>query len=181
MSSLDKKDLDSAADDHSSVDEAWMSNSGTSASSAKETDEDDGDEIKDLLSSKVVHLRVLVIVALLLAAAAVSTVIYIITRNSEMDEFELQFDGNAEKVIESFTDIVKTMGAISGLGVAMSAHSQNSESEKWPFVALSNFQERAGNARALSGTLYVSINPFVDTKEELDKWEEYVLGESNQW
>jgi hypothetical protein len=181
MSPPDSKDLDSAADVHSIVDEEWMSNSGTSESSAKETDEDDGDEIKDLLSSKVVRLRVLVIVALLLAAAAVSTVIYVITRNSEMEEFELQFEGNAEKVIESFTEIVKTMGAISGLGVAISAHSQNTASEKWPFVTLSNFQERAGNARTLSGALYVSINPIVDTKEELDKWEEYVLGESNQW
>jgi hypothetical protein len=173
--------LDSAADDYSSVDEeCWMSSSGTSTSSPKTADED-ADDIKDLLSSKVVRLRVLVLIALLLAAAAVSTVIYVITRNSEMEEFELQFEGNAEKVIESFTEIVKTMGAISGLGVAISAHSQNTDSEKWPFVTLSNFQERAGNARTLSGALYVSINPIVDTKEELDKWEEYVLSERNQW
>jgi hypothetical protein len=97
-----------------------------------------------------------------------------------MDEFEIQFEGNAEKVIESFNDIVKTMGAISGIGVAISAHSQNDES-KWPFVTLPNFQERAGNARTLSETLHVSISPIIDTKEELDRWEEYVLGEDNHW
>jgi hypothetical protein len=179
MCSPNSEGLESAADDHGSVDAEWTSNSGTSTSSAKATDED-GDGIKDLLSRKVVQLRVLVLIALLLAAAAVSIVIYLITRNAEMDEFEIQFDGNAEKVIESFTDIVKTMGAISGLGVAITAHSQNTKS-KWPFHSLSNFQERAGNARTLSGTLYVSVNPIVDTKEELDMWEEYVLGESNQW
>jgi hypothetical protein len=180
MSSPDSKDLDSVADDYSSVDEEGGSYSGASLGSAKATDEEDGDGIKDLLSKKVFRLRALVIIALLLAATAVSLVIYIITRNAEMDEFEIQFEGNAEKVIESFTDIVKTMGAISGLGVAITAHSQNAQSE-WPFVTLSNFQERAGNARTLSGTLYVSINPIVDTKDELDKWEEYILGESNQW
>jgi hypothetical protein len=179
MSPPNTEDLASAADDHSSSVEEGGSSTGTSTSSAKA--DEDGDEIKDLLSRKVVRLRVLVLIALLLAAAAVSTVIYVITRNAEMDEFEVQFEGNAEKVIESFTEIVKTMGAISGLGVAISAHSQNTESEKWPFVTLSNFQERAGNARTLSGALYVSINPIVDTKEELDRWEEYVLSEKNQW
>jgi hypothetical protein len=178
MSSPNIEDLDLAADGHSSVEEGG-SYSGSSTSSAKATDED-GDESKDLLSRKVVRLRVLVIIALLLAAAAVCIVIYLITRNAEMDEFEIQFEGNAEKVIESFTDIVKTMGAISGIGVAISAHSQNAQSE-WPFVTLSNFQERAGNARTLSGTLYVSISPIIDTKEELYKWEEYVLGENNRW
>jgi hypothetical protein len=179
MSSPNIEDLASAADDNSSSVGEGGSNSGTSTSSAKA--DEDGDEIKDLLSSKVVRLRVLVIIALLLAAAAVSIVIYLITRNAEMDEFEIQFEGNAEKVIESFNDIVKTMGAISGIGVAISAHSQNDPSEKWPFVTLPNFQERAGNARTLSGTLHVSISPIIDTKEELDRWEEYVLGKDNSW
>jgi hypothetical protein len=181
-SPTDSKDLDSVAeDDYSGVDDEGMSHSETSASgSSKATDEDGDDGIKDLLSRKVVRLRLLVIIALSLAATAVSSVVYIITRNSEMEEFEIQYEGNAEKVIESFTDIVKEMAAISGLGVAAEAHSQNDKSE-WPFVTLTNFQQRAGNARTLSGTLYVSINPIVDTKEELDKWEEYVLGENNEW
>jgi hypothetical protein len=164
----------------SSVGEESRSNSGASATSSAKASDEDGDGIKDLLSTKVFRLRVLVIIALLLAATAVSIVIYVITRNAEMDEFEIQYEGNAEKVIDSFNDIVKVMGAISGIGVAAEAHSQNAKSE-WPFVTLSNFQERAGNARTLSGTLYVSINPIVDTKEELVKWEEYVLGENNQW
>ena len=179
----DSEDLDLSAgeDDCSGVDEEGVSYSGTSASgSSKATDEDGDNGIKDLLSTKVVRLRVIVITALLVAAAAVSSVVYLITRNSEMEEFEIQYEGNAEKVMDSFNDIVKEMAAISGLGVAAEAHSQNSNSE-WPFVTLSNFQERAGNARTLSGTLYVSINPIVDNNEELVKWEEYVLGKDNQW
>jgi hypothetical protein len=177
----DSKDLDSASeDDRSGVDEEGMSYSGTSASGSSKENDEDADVIKDYLSTKVVRLRVIVIIVLLLAAAAVSTVIYLITRNSEIDEFEIQYEGNAEKVIESFTDIVKEMGAISGLGVAASANGLNNN-EEWPFVTLSDLQERAGNARALSGTLYVSINPIIDNKEQLAKWEQYVLGENNQW
>jgi hypothetical protein len=175
-----EQDLDSAADGDISVDEEYLSDSGASANSSAKATDDDGDGIKDLLSTKVFRLRALVIIALLLAATAVSIVIYLVTRNAEMDEFEIQYEGNAEKVIDSFNDIVKEMGAISGIGVAAEAHSQNANTQ-WPFVTLSNFQERAGNARTLSGTLYVSINPIVDTKEELVKWEEYVLGENNQW
>ena len=164
----------------SSGDDESMSKSGTSTNSNTKASDEDGDEIKDLLSATVFRLRVLVIIALLLAATAVSIVIYVVTRNAEMDEFEIQYEGNAEKVIDSFNDIVKEMGAISGIGVAAEADSHSTKSE-WPFVTLSNFQERAGNARTLSGTLYVSINPIVDTNEELVKWEEYVLGENNQW
>ena len=164
----------------SSVDEDSKSNSGTSADSSTKASDEDGDDIKDLLSAKVLRLRVLVIIALLLAATAVSIVIYVVTRNAEMEEFEIQYEGNAEKVMDSFNNIVNKMGAISGIGVAAEADSHSTKSE-WPYVTLTSFQERAGNARTLSGTLYVSINPIIDTKEELVKWEEYVLGENNQW
>jgi hypothetical protein len=169
--------------DCSSFDEDCKSISGTSACSTKATGED-SDGIKDQLSRKettaVFRLRVVVMFALLLAASAVSFVVYYITRNAELDEFEIQFEGTAEKVLASFTEIVKEMGAISGLGIAASSYSLDTKHE-WPFVTLSNVQGRAGNARTLSGTLYVSINPIVNTKEELDKWEEYVLSENNHW
>jgi hypothetical protein len=177
-------DSDSSQHDSSSFDEECRSASGTSASSTKATDED-AVGIKDqVISSKetaaVLRIRVVVIISLLLAAAAVSFVVYFIIRNAELEEFEIQYEGTAEKVLASFTDVVKEMGAISGLGIAASSHGFRTKNE-WPFVTLSDFQQRAGNARTLSGTLYVSINPIVDTKETLDKWEEYVLGENNYW
>jgi hypothetical protein len=181
MSSHSEEYLESAPD-CSSVDDESRSGTGTSASSTRVTGED-GDMIKDQLSRKettaVFRLRVVVSLALLLAAAAVSYVVYFITRKAEMDAFEVQYEGAAEKVVISFTDIVEEIGAISGLGLAASAYSLDTKSE-WPFVTLSNFQERARNARRNSGTLYVSINPVVDT-EELDKWEEYVLSDNNSW
>jgi uncharacterized alpha-E superfamily protein len=84
-----------------------------------------------------------------------------------------------QKILESFDHIVEKMAAVSGLSVAATAHSTNQNAE-WPFVTLSDFQERAGNARTLADALYVSFNPLV-RKEQLAEWDEYVNGENNQW
>lgn len=92
-------------------------------------------------SKAVFWLRLVVLMILVLTAVAVSITVYEITRRGEASEFETQYQGAATKVIESFADIVYEMGAISGLGVANSAHSVDHKSE-WPFVTLSNFQQR---------------------------------------
>jgi hypothetical protein len=172
------------AQDCSSVDEDFDSVSGTSTSGSTKATDKHGDGIKDKLSRQeteaVLRLRVVVIVALLLAAAAVSCVVYFVTSSAELEEFEILYEGTAEKVVASFTDIVEEMGAISGLGVAATSHSLELK-QKWPFATLSDFQQRAGNARTLSGSLYVSVSPIVYTKEDLIKWEVYVLSENNYW
>jgi len=109
----------------------------------------------------------------------VSVAVYLITRRGEASEFETQYEGAATKVVESFADIVYEMGAISGLGVANSAHSVDHKSE-WPFVTLSNFQQRAGNARHLSGALMVSISPLVQS-HQLQEWDDFVNDPANNY
>ena len=154
--------------------------SGTSAS--RNTD-DEINSIKDQLTKKetrdVFRLRVLVITVLLLAGTGVSVVVCMITKKAMDDEFRLQYNGASEKVLASFDGILTQMGAISGLGIAYTAQSINYNNQ-WPFVTLSHFQERAVNARKLSQTLYVSLNPVV-TREDRKAWEEYVLGPDNYW
>ena len=156
------------------------SQSGTSES--RNTD-DELNTIKDQLTKKetrdVFRLRVLVITILLLAGGSVSAVVCVITKNAMDDEFHLQYNGASEKVLASFDGILTQMGAISGLGIGYTARSID-YNDQWPFVTLSHFQERAGNARTLSQTLYVSLNPVV-TREDRQAWEEYVLGPDNYW
>ena len=140
--------------------------------------------IKDKLSKNetrlVFRLRLLVLLVLLMAAGGVCAVVFLITRRAQVDAFEIQYDGVAGKVVDSFTAILTEMAAISGLGVAASAYGIDSQSS-WPFVTISNFQERAGNARTLSGALFVTINPLV-SGEQFDPWERYVLQDSaNYW
>jgi uncharacterized alpha-E superfamily protein len=84
-----------------------------------------------------------------------------------------------QKILESFDLIVEKMAAVSGLGVAATAHSTDRNAE-WPFVTLSDFQERAGNARTLADALYVSFNLLV-RNDQLVEWDAYVNGKSNQW
>jgi hypothetical protein len=158
-----------------------------SASSDADRSDDDSADSKKSDDSKlakqettaVLRLRFLVLLALISAAAAVSIVVFFITRSSQQEEFDIQYEDGAEKVIQSFEDILVTMAAISGLGVAASANSVDYNT-RWPFATLSNFQQRAGNARALAGVLDISINPLV-TDEQLPAWEEYVLGKESHW
>ena len=160
------------------------SRTGTTTSGSRASGEDNLQAIKDRLSKNetkaVFRLRVLVVFVLLCASAAISVVVYKITRDAQINVFHIQYEGAADKVIQSFADIVKKMGAISGLSLAACSHSTDNESS-WPLVTLSNFQERAGNARALSGALFVSINPLVEDRQRA-LWEQYVLeNNTNEW
>jgi hypothetical protein len=121
--------------------------SESSATGSRATADTDGDNYseKDQLSQKesrnVFLLRVIVILVMLLAATAVSVIVYFITRNSETTEFETQFGGAAEQVVDAFEAIVgEKMGAISALALAAIAHGVDHIRE-WPFVTLSSFQK----------------------------------------
>eukprot|EP00934_Nitzschia_sp_Nitz4_P004266 Nitzschia sp. Nitz4//scaffold216_size36101//31917//35797//NITZ4_007786-RA/size36101-snap-gene-0.13-mRNA-1//1//CDS//3329542209//4256//frame0 len=154
-----------------------------SASNDASNSEDDVSHLKQSLTKReteqVFRLRVLVIAILFAAAGSVSFTIYKLTHNSEVDEFKSQYYSVAEKIIESFQETMVQISAVSGLAVAATAHSQDAN-EVWPFITLSNFQERAGSAIALSGAVFLSISPLVQT-EELALWEEYVRSDENAW
>ena len=71
----------------------------------------------------VCHLRVLVIFILIACAVAISIVIYNLTRTSEINAFEIQFEGASGKVLKAFEDILRVkLGAVASLTVAMTTH-----------------------------------------------------------
>lgn len=158
------------------------SGSGTNAT-GDSSEDDNFQSIKDALTKsetrQVFRLRVIVIFILIAAGASISMTVYLITSNAEREEFDNEYYGVADKIIEAFQDVMVEISAVSGLAVAASAES-NETSLEWPFLTLSNFQERARNAKTLSGAIYVSINPVV-TSDNLDEWENYVRGPANQW
>ena len=184
-----KRQAMSVHSDDQSNESGFRSGSEDESTSGTTNDETKGSEdniqaIRDQLSKKeslqVLRLRVIVVLVLMCAATAVTVVVYIITRQAQIKEFNIQYEGVADKVVTSFTDILKEMGAISGLGVAATVSAADTKSV-WPFVTMSNFQERAGNARTLSGTLYVSINPLVGPNQ-FQLWEGFVQSsENNYW
>jgi len=119
-------------------------------------------------------------VLLVAAAAAVSIVVFMIMHNAEKEQFESQYAGAAEKLLDAFKDIAdQKLGAISSVGVATIAHGVD-HFRDWPLVTLSSFQQRSSTARSLSKALFVSLNPLVPEVSR-SEWEEYVVSEDAYW
>ena len=177
----DLEDQSVRSDDRDGKSVAHSSSEG-STSGTKEggpSDKSSKEEISRKESLVVFRLRVLVLLVLICVAVAVSLTVYFLIRAGETEEFEAQFESAAQKVVASFEDIVVQMGAIGGLGVTYSAAARDMQTQ-WPFVTLSWFQQRAGNARKQSGVLAVSLAPVV-TAGQIDVWEEYVNSPNNSW
>ncbi len=158
------------------------------STSNKTTSTDDEDRssgsIKIQLAKKesenVFKLRIVVILILVIGAAGVSILVYSISRSSEDDAFNTQFEGSSTQIVEAFEAITsQRISALSSLAVAAIAHGVD-HIGNWPFVTVSFFQQRAFTARSNSGVLQVGIHSFV-TEDQRDKWEKYVVSEKAKW
>jgi len=123
-------------------------------------------------SARVFKLRLLVLLAIFLAAVAVSVVVYLLTSNSEKEEFKNQYEGASLKVMQSFEEIVsKKLTAIGSLAVQASLYA-SSRNISWPLVTPNDFQLRGAVARELSGALFTRLAPVVTPKTR-EAWEKY--------
>jgi hypothetical protein len=103
-----------------------------------------------------------------------------LTTQAQMDEFESQYQGAAEKIVESFEDIMDKMGSVTGLATAFTSYGlDHRDDTTWPFETLHNFQQKATHARQLSKALLVSISHVVRENDFL-AWDEYVNQTENQ-
>ncbi|CAB9511628.1 Receptor-type guanylate cyclase gcy [Seminavis robusta] len=126
-------------------------------------------------SAQVFRLRLLVLLAILLAAVAVSLVVFFLTTNSEVDEFETQFEGASTKILTSFEEIVdRKLSAIGSLGLQASLFAASQPNQSWPCVTINDFQIRAAVTRELSGALFTRLIPVV-VEETREKWETYAV------
>ena len=126
----------------------------------------------------VLRLRILVFLALLLAALAVSLTVYFITSKAEQEQFTVAYDGYSQKLLESFDDIVAVrIGAVANLAATYTEFARD-RNLTWPFVTMSDFHQRAGSARAISNSLFIHIYPIV-TNETRAAWEEYSVKEKS--
>jgi hypothetical protein len=164
-----------------------LSSSGKSAGNKTLSSSDDpssSDSIKKQLVKKetddIFRLRVIVVLILILAATGVSVLVFLISKKSDDEEFDAQFQGASQQLIEAFNAIKSDrISALSALGVAAIAHGVD-HSRNWPFVALSSFQRRSFTARSNSGILQVSINSLVSDNDR-EEWENYVVEEDSEW
>jgi uncharacterized membrane protein len=153
----------------------------TGSSSAKEKM-----ELAKKETLAVFRLRFIVFIVLLLAAIVVVVIVFYVTAGAEDEEFQSQYEGASDKVLQAFIDIVDSkLAAVSSLGVAAIAHgidhrNNGTRTRTWPFVTLSRFQQRSAAARDQSGSLFVHINPMVYASDR-QEWEEFVVGEDASW
>jgi len=148
----------------------------------RDDDKNDNGEQKLQLATKetqaVFRLRLIVLFVLLIASLAVSLIVYNITSNSLEKQTSSDFDGAAKKVTETFLEIAETkIGALASFAVAVIANSLDLQQD-WPFVTLSNFQQRAATARSQSGALNLMLVPLVDTVERA-QWQQFVQNQSS--
>lgn len=178
-----------AQDDPSDSNEEMDDYSGTShdsttneAGASSQSKRDDKLNVGQRETQAVFGVRFLIFVILLLAALAVSLIVYFNTSKSQQNEYETQYEGAYRKVQSSFLDIVKIkLGSIATLGVAIMAHGDDGEHDReWPFVTLPRFQQRAMAVRSQSGALYIHVNHMV-TQELKSDWMQYASGDDNQW
>lgn len=134
--------------------------------------------IKGLLARRetanVNRLRYLVLASLLVAAAGVSALVFLISKDAQEDEMDAQFHSASVRLAEAF-DRIRTarIATLASLAVAAIAHGVDHKRD-WPFVTLSSYQQRAYTAKQNSGVLQVSIAPLV-TNENRILWEEYIV------
>jgi hypothetical protein len=183
--SVDDDDEDANTNSSGAPDESTTNNDSTTGAKSERTNgtDDDMQTIKDALTKKetsqVLKLRVIVIMILIAASASISGAVYYITRSGQVEEFEVEFASVADKIIDVMQEIVVEISAVAGLAVIATADAQE-RGDEWPFVTISAFQEKANNARDLSGAIYLSLNPIVQPDQFLE-WEKYVLSDVNSW
>jgi hypothetical protein len=161
--------------------------SGGGKSSRSDSDEDgatkskERDDLARLETWQINRLRKIVIQSLMAITLGLCIAVYTVSSSAEQDQYIKQYEGATLIIQDTFNNIMTSrIGIVSSLGVALIAHGED-HSRKWPFVALSSFEERAYTARVQSGAIYLHVNPVV-TEEDRYEWEhEYVVGDDAQW
>lgn len=175
--------------------EGYSTNMSTSETNKSGTTDDDMQSIKNQLTQKesmqIFCLRMLVIMILLAVSTSISVVIFHMERGAQQEEFESDYYGAAEKIIDALQGVTDSIAAISGVAVTAAVDAQNHADInvtsadnhrvlRWPLVTMEAFQERAKSARTQAGSIFVSLNPIVDP-DQLSTWEQYVQSDANSW
>lgn len=125
------------------------------------------------------RLKLVVLFILMLSAIGVALSVYFYVRNSELEEFEDSFNGDAVKVLASLgANVDFTMEAIDSFAANVLSYARGTN-QTWPYVTIPDFAVRSGKLLSLSSAFYVNTYPFV-TGEQREEWEAYAATH-NQW
>jgi hypothetical protein len=124
-------------------------------------------------------LRVLVLVLLLGTATLTSVGVYLYTANEEKQDFEVGYQVNAERIIESFHDaVVRRLGAINSMATAITSHALDTK-QTFPLVTIPHFEIKGSDLRVQADAAIIHWMPLV-TDDTRVAWEEYALAKRSQ-
>ena len=148
---------------------------------SSESSEGESDVVAKKANKAVAWQRGLVLLILAAAAVTVSIVVFSVTKDSELEEFQAEFSGKVLKIMSEFHNLSdQKFKALGSLSVTITAFVLGREGAQFPFVDLNNFQEQGETIRRLSGALYVEFMPMVQ-KTELSMWSEFVENTTVGW
>jgi hypothetical protein len=141
------------------------------------TDEMDSISVASSRNGRSVYasrLRSCVILMFVYLTVAMPTLMYIATRNTEVDDFESEFASLSDQVVSRFeAKLGSTLYAIDSMSIAATADALQTNSS-WPFVTMRDFDLLCASSLVLADVLFMSINPLVELEERQD-WEGYAL------
>jgi hypothetical protein len=123
-------------------------------------------------SKAVVRLRILVGLALIMAAVGVSVGVYFYTSIAEQDEFEQRFYASAEKIFESVGFALDRSLGVMDFFVVNLVVTAKHNNQTWPFVTMPDFCVRIAKSLSMSKAVFTSVYPMVLDSEK-DAWEKY--------
>jgi hypothetical protein len=141
--------------------------------------ETDYDTLARKETKAVNALRVLVLVLLLVTTTLTSVGVYLYTSNEEKQDFEVNFQANAERIIESFHDaVVRRLGAINSMATAITSHALDTK-QTFPLVTIPHFEIKGSDIRVQANAAIIHWMPLV-TDDTRVAWEEYALAKRSQ-
>jgi hypothetical protein len=124
-------------------------------------------------------LRALVLVLLIIMATITSVGVYLYTSNEEKYDFEVEYQANAERIIESFHDaVVRRLGAINSMSTDITSYALDTE-QAFPFVTIPHFEIRGSDLRVQADAAIIHWMPLVTDETRID-WEDYALANRYQ-
>ena len=109
-----------------------------------------------------------------------SLFVYVVTRRTEVNNFENEFHSLADNVYDKLQDILTSqLHVLDSLSIEATSHATTYNSS-WPFVTINDFTTKAKRVLPLSNLFLISFNPLV-TLENRQAWEQYTVDHTMDW
>lgn len=124
----------------------------------------------------VKRLRYLIFFILTVVAVLASVGVYLYSRNTEIQQFYTDFDGQAQKLVSGFQgDSFRKLQAMESLSHSVTAYSLESKNE-FPFVTMPNSAQHFESYLSLTNAASLMVQPIVGPRQRYD-WETYAVNQ----